>query len=246
MAITHVGSAQATEGPANTNDMTLTQPTHSANDFGIILAKADEAGTIPALSVGTTGWSQLLQTNEQEGRDRVSAVFYKLYTSGSETNPAVSTDFGENRSCILHVLRGVDTVDHWASASPFYQLSEGQNDLNPNQVDITTDADNAAILLFHNFSHAEHTAGGPPSGYTFGQFVDPSGNSHAGAASAYLLDAGTAGAKTPGVWTHSGSVSQTDWTTISIAIKAAVAGGANPMPVILPYYQNILAGNQDV
>lgn len=240
MAITHVGSDQAAEGPGNTNDMTLTLPTHTTDDFGIVLAKADEAGTVPALSVGTAGWTELLQTNETSGRDRVTAVFYKKFTNGSETNPAVSTDTAENRSCIVHVFRGVDTTDPWASASPFYQISDGQNDINPDQVDITTDDDNACILLFHSFSHDEHTAGGAPSGYTLGEFVNPSGNSHSGSASAYLLDAGATGAKSPGVWAHSGSTVQSDWTTVSIALKEQAAGGGSIAPQAVHHIKQLL------
>ena len=110
MAITFVGSDlnQTNSGTAN---LALTLPTHQADDFGIIYGRADEQGTVPVLGIAVaTGWTELRNDNPTSGRDRVEYIWYKKFTSSSETNPEMTTDTDQERSVSVHVFRGVDTT----------------------------------------------------------------------------------------------------------------------------------------
>ena len=222
MAISFVGSDSGSQG-ANTTGITLTLPTHATDDFGIIYGRIDEVGTVPVLSIGTaTGWTLLDNRNPTSGRDRVEYVWYKKFTSASETNPVMNTDTARAHSASVHVFRGVDT------ATPFdatFQFNSGANDTTPVNPAITPVTANGALILFDGATHNDITVAGlpaTPTGLTLGEVVLSSGNNHRGQYTAYKLDYGAAATITPTAWTHTSSPTGTaEWSVYTIVLRPA-------------------------
>lgn len=230
MAITFVGSA-SNDTSGSTSSLTLTLPAHQADDFAVIFCMGRERNgtSTPHYSTSTAGWSKLSE-DKYAGTtvDSITAVFYKKLTSASETNPvidnnsSIQTDFGFSVS--VHIFRGVDPADPWASLTPFYQFSSGAGARNPTNPAITTDADNATILLFNGSSHDNITTAGAPSGYTLGANVVGGPKDWRQQETAYLLDAGTLGVKTPGAWTNTGLNDENDYILYTVALKPSLSG----------------------
>ncbi len=215
--ITFVGSDRGV-GDAGIN-IPLTLPAHAADDFGIVFAGGD--GGVTGFSItAASGWTELFDAQEVTGRNRRSAVFYKKLTSGSETDPVLTSANNDQISASVHVFRGVDTV------TPF-DVSEaadhGQNSFNFNTPAITTVSDNCAILALGAQTHNNVTAWGAPTGYTLGENIaaaDLSRN-HYNQAVAYLLDAGSAGANGNISWNNTGAGGLADWTAVTLALRPA-------------------------
>ncbi len=220
MAITFVGSNSGQEA-ANTTGITLTLPTHAADDFGIIYARADESGTVPVLSIGSaTGWTLLRNDNPIDGRDRVEYGWYKKFTSGSETNPVVNIDTAQEHSASVHVFRGVDTTTPFDVAE---QVNSGSNDTTPVNPAITPVTANGCLILFHGATHDDISVAGvptTPSGITLGETILGGTNDHRGQITGYKLDYGSAATITPTAWTHTSSPTNTaEWTVITIVLR---------------------------
>lgn len=217
--VTFVGSDSAQQG-SNTTSITLTLPTHQADDFAVAYGRADEAGTVPVLDISTAGWTLLHNANPTTGRDRVEYVWYRRFTSGSETNPTMTISIAQEHSCSVHVFRNVDTVQPFDA---LFQFSSNQNDTTPVNPAITTVTDNAAIVLLHGATHDDISVAGvptTPSGLTLGETILGGTNDHRGQITAYLLDAGTAGTVTPTAWTHTSSPTGTaEWSVYTIALR---------------------------
>ena len=218
-SIDFVGSDSGQQG-ANTTDITLTMPGAAAeDDIAIIYARADEAGTVPTLSLQTaTGWTQVVDENPTSGRDRVEAVWWKRI-GASEANPVVQIDTAEEHSASLHVFTGVDTVTALDATTAF---NSGQNDATPTAVGITTVTANAAVVIGHGATHDDIDTAVPPSGYTLGEAVIGATNDHRGQVVAYDLDVGAAAAQSPGDWLHEVSAAATaEWSVWAIALRPA-------------------------
>lgn len=226
MAITVVGSDATEETDLNTNGMTLTLPTHQIDDVGIIWAKQIELGTIPDLSIGTaTGWTEQWTRNHTNGTDRVVSLFYKVFTSASETNPVVNTDVAGWRGASVTVFRGVDTADVFDSRDP--QDTATNNNGNVAPPSITPNTDNGAYMALYSSvggSGGWGSFGAPatPSGMVIGaNSTGPDNDSQVHCVS-YVLDYGTAAAINPTVWTHDlGGSSSRDASVVSIVLKPA-------------------------
>lgn len=225
MTITFVGSDSAEAG-SGTADMTLTLPSHQADDFAIAYGRSDD--DVPVLAISTAGWTELDQRSPTSDRDRSEAVFFRRFTSGSETNPTMTIDTSQEHSFSVHVFRGVDTTTAF-DATPNFQFTEGTNDTTPTNPAITSATDDACLILLHGATHDDISVAGAPStpaGMTIGETVLGTANDHRGQITAYLLDAGTAGTITPTAWTHtSNPTSVSDFSLYSLLLRAAVAGG---------------------
>lgn len=229
MAITFVGSAQNSEDGSTTGGLTVTlSGSYQADDLALMTAKSRYDGTAPALTVGTaTGWTKHRQDDSTIGQDNCIALFYKFLTSGSETDPVFNTDIAKPRGVAVHIFRGVDTV------TPFdvtETTNTGSNTANPTNPTITPANPNGLLLLFHSFTHDDHTViGAPttPSGLTLGESRTSSGQTMQGFANAYKLDYGAAGLITPTAWTHTASPTNiAEYSTYTIALRAATAGSS--------------------
>jgi hypothetical protein len=220
MAITFVGSDVGQQG-ANTTAITLTLPSHQADDVAIVFCNADESGTVPSWSeTASSGWEKLREDNPTIGRDRVTAVFAKRLTSGSETNPAFNVSVAQEHSASVHVFRGVDTIDMFDAVMRF---DAGQNDTTPINPPITSISDNAAIILFHAATHDDISVAGvptTPSGLSLGETVLGSTTDHRHQFTAYDVDVGNAATFTPTAWTHTSSPTTTaEWTVYTLLLR---------------------------
>jgi len=215
--------------------LSLTLPTHQADDFGIIYAFADAGSTVPVLSVVTaSGWTTLVDNEEHTpGRDRVNFVAYKKFTSSSETNPSVQiATISEEMQCAVLVFRGVDPTN------PFdvtYTSNSGADNETPTPQPITTESPNCAIVLLNGQNDNDHNAAGAPAGYTLGPSDMRSNLTNRNIATAYNLDAGAAGLKSPGAWTHDADgVNTSDYSnyTIALALETVATGPDHPFTSI--------------
>ena len=203
--IEYVGGDTDNQG-SNTTNLDLTLPTHATDDVGIIFAKSDETGSIPSLAIATaTGWTELDQTNTTTGRDHVIAVWYKVFTSASETNPSVTTTVSQEHSASVLVFRNVNTTTPIATWA--------QND--GSRVDtaapaVTPTTANSALVLLQSISHDNVSAPGAPTTPS-SVVIGPSHYAQANHnwqqhVTAYKLDLGAGTATvTPTAWTHSGN-----------------------------------------
>jgi hypothetical protein len=220
--VTFVGSDAGNN--ATGADISLTLPSHQTDDFGLMFCGANNAQSGVWSVTVATGWTQLAQIIESPANERRTAVFYKKFTSGSETDPTASFSAVEQVGASVHVFRNVDTADPWGSASPFYSVIHGLDDSAPPNASITTDTDNSAIVVFHAGSTDEITAGGAPTGYTLSQ---ASLGRHRNNITAYLLNSGLSGVKSPGDWTNSSTANTSDYSCYTIALKPQVTNDIN-------------------
>lgn len=219
--ITFVGSNLVPVAPTGQLSHSLTLPAHQAGDFAILYAHADNAGTLPVLSITVaTGFTQLLQDSVISGRDSVEAIWYKRLISSGETNPSLTTTVDTSRSMSCHLYRGVNAV------TPFdvpYTSSNGENNANPANPPITPVTDRGALLLFLGLTHNDVTTPGIPStptGFVAGQ--THTGVSMRGQQTAYKLDYGVAGLITPGVWNNTTIVTvNAEFRCYTLALRPA-------------------------
>lgn len=214
------GDAEYIASPTATA-ITLTLPSFATNDFAIIFYFSDDSTATDTYSDITTpsGWTQsFTPVSDTGGRDRKIYAWHRKLVGG-DSNPslAVSNATYRNRAATLAVFRGVDTTTPF-DATP--TTSFGQNNATPNAQAITTVTDNACVAIFMGVGSSTITtwAGGAPSGYTLGEWA--SGN-FASAAAAYLLNAGTAGVKSPGSWTPTGADGTDEHADCTFALRAA-------------------------
>ncbi len=215
--ITYVGDDS---GHVNTGtSIALTLPTHATDDFAVIYAYGDRTSANISISVAT-GWTELVDENHTAGRARRNGIFYKKLTSASETNPTVSFSVSDDYSALVMVFRGVDTT---TPLDATYTSGNGTDTLSPTAPAITTVTNNAAVLTFCGLTHSELTAYGAPSGYTLGPNTvsNTVGVAHLNSGAAYLLDSGTAGSKLGIAWSNSGTLSTTDYSVYTLALRPA-------------------------
>ena len=220
MAITNVGAASGNS--QTTGDITLTLPTHQADDFAVLVVNEVEGGNPkPSHSINTaTGWTKHRTDNGIAGTDRQTTIFYKKFTSSSETDPAVASSKEGNRCCFVRVFRGVDTTTAFDVTETF---ADTQDDYDAPAPAITPTTANGALLLVWNAAGGgidSHGAPSTPSSMVGGEssFADSINQFDA-----YLLDYGSAATITPGVWGNSTSGGGPDSSNYSIALRPATA-----------------------
>ena len=207
---------------ANTTSLTVVWPSHQADDVGIICAKEDEAGTVPVLAVTVaTGYTLILNDNDISGSDRVHYIWYKKFTSSSETNPVITTDTTGDHTVVAGVFRGVDTTVQIDATTT---QNDAANTDNPTNAAIATATANAALVLCYGAVDAGNALQiVAPAGYTDGPIIDATDNTDVQlpAALAYDLDVGAIAGDDPGAWQNTGGAGTADVSTYTIALRPA-------------------------
>lgn len=229
-AITPVGADEDFLADAATGNMTLTLPAHETNDFGLICVHEAETGTLPDHAVAVaTGWSELRTDNGDSGSDRQTTVFYKKFTSNSETNPQISSTIELDRMAVISVWRGVDTTTAFDATEQFDNAQGGASTTeDPTNPAITTVTDNAFVVICATAAQGNSMVIGAPTSYTLADAVDVSdvgaGNDAIGGMA--YIDSGALGAETPGAWINSLASSTPDWNEYTFALRPAAAAPA--------------------
>ena len=225
MAITHIGQDSEQNASGNTADMTFTLPSHATDDFGIISATVRNTGAAVAIGAAS-GWTELRSDTNTTGDTTVTYIWYKKFTSASETNPTITIDLGRNRAFIGHVFRGVDTTTPFDVTEVFTKISNASN---PTNAAITTANANGCLLLTMGNTNGELTALGvpaTPASLTAGAEAFAGGSS-VDMASCYLLDYGAAGTITPTAWTNTVTSSTGEAPCYTVALRAQAAAAAS-------------------
>ena len=213
--ITYVG-ADADED-ATGGDIALTLPTHATDDFGIILSGAEYGSDVQAVTVAT-GWTLLRSDTTTPGRDFTTNIWYKKFTSASESNPTITTSVSAETSASVAVFRGVDTTTAFDVTEVY---ASGQNDTKPQNSAITPVSDNSCLLLYHYVTHNEVSAiavPGTPASLVLGPTtIRPNRNQGL----AYILDIGTAATITPTQWNNTSATSAAEYHVYTLALRAA-------------------------
>ena len=185
---------------------------------------------------GGQGWTRLLHNISPNGDDRTISVFYKFH-DGSETNPTFTRSLSSNQPGVtaVAVYRGVDTTTPfdvtYVEATHF--LETLNNMLAANRA-ITTVNDNAWVLLLQYATRNEFGTPGAPTNYTLDLGQGGANQQNFAIATRAIA---SASAETPGVWTHSGTAVSADSSKVTLALREAAAGGANPHnPFGHPFY----------
>ncbi len=206
MAITYIGGDSGDTGSSNnTDDLALTLPAHQANDVAIVFAGS--AGTNPAADLTINAeYTEQVEIDDTSGVQRQANLFYRVLTSGSDTDPTISKG-GTSRcaGCVM-VFRGVDTSNIFdVTVTTDLPVTYG----NPPNPAITPTTDNGGLLLLHyspgiTGDDDEFTTVGiptTPASMTEGE-TNVAGYNYSDIASAYKEDYGSAATITPTGWLH--------------------------------------------
>lgn len=187
-----------------------------------------------ASSSGGT-WIQRANAQTGLGNDRAAGVLRRVVTdAGSEPASYTFTRLENNATdnlivCVVQVRGGDTTTPEDATTVIDETVTD---DFTPDHPAITTNTDNALVLIAHlgvgiTFVYDSAVAGAP-AGYTLvdsGFYDDDANFSELFLAVAVLADAGAAGSKDPGSWTHTGGDAADDGVVMSVAVKPAAGGG---------------------
>lgn len=222
-----------TQDEASALDMTfdMSTITHAADDLMIVCVKQCE-NTSERLwdddGGGGNGWTLNQQHRTTGGRDQETAVYWKIATSGSESDPTFTWATGitaEPMSGSLLVYRGVDLI------TPFSEISWrwAQNDASPPNPDVTISYENTRVVCFHASTHDDITTVAAPTGFTLRtQVWNGTANDHRNHFTADI-ERDTLGTYSPPDWQHSSSNNTPEYHTYTIAINEAqpihVTGG---------------------
>jgi hypothetical protein len=218
-AISHVVSASAEESGGNTNDITLTMTGAAEGDFALAFSFGDYQVDLATHSLLQSGWTLIAQENRGDGRDRTAYVWQKTLGAG-ETTVTMQTDIAQERMFGVSVFRADNGVEFDVSYDDALHFGAGVNDSTPDAGSITTVTENAAVVCFLGVTHDDITASGAPSGYTLG--FDEFGLSHRQGFSAYNLDVGASGVKSPGDWTNTDASNVGEYITFIFALRQSV------------------------
>lgn len=201
-------------------DITVDISAASSGDFALCFMFSKDR--LNGFSTATSGWTELEDLNGKVAGDTAqrSGVYYKVL-GASETNPTFSHGAPTGTwGVITLIFRGVDNstpFDTTYAQASHWDDGLGATDATPTAPSITTASANSCIVVFGGWLLATISDAISPSGYTDGPELI---SSNANMGSGYLLDAGAAGAKSPGDWqnTNSGDV---QYSVFTFALKAA-------------------------
>ncbi len=168
---------------------------------------------------GGNDWIQFGYLRSTSGRDRETAIYYKIHT-GSETNPTFTWATGitaEPMTCILLVYSGCDSVNPITD----WGILTSTNDCNPPNPSVITPAANNRVVVFHAATHDDISSVGAPSGYTLREYQYGGSSGHTSDhRDSFSADAeiDTIGAYTPGDWTHGASNTTPEYHTYTIVL----------------------------
>ena len=213
----------------------VTKPTGTVDGDMLIAyvfgSRTGGSGTPTLVEPAGGGWTVVTEDGDFDGgANRIIGVYYKIAASEGASYTWAAT-LGTSTANYVGVsiitLRGTGTQLNVTYSEPSHHVDDGDN-LNPDAPDITTATDNAWVVTGMGASHNEITAAGAPSGYTLrSSNVTMTYNKIMIATKSTT----TAGAQSPGVWTNTGTLTNTDSSGITIAVPeasgfpAACAGG---------------------
>lgn len=187
--------------------VTVTIPAGSvADDLLIATVTRDARNNNSGTWSTPPGWSQLHEGVDTSGRDRRTALYYKIH-SGSETDPTFITNAGQNEhlSGMIHAYRDVDTSNPFDVAFVAgSHKDDGANDATPTNPQVTTNTDDAVVVIVHLATHDDITTATPPTNYTLRGTIIGSAKDHRQQVVADTA-VSTAGTEVPGEWQHTTS-----------------------------------------
>ncbi len=219
MAWSLVSSTKYDSGATTNTDFSVGLTTHSSGDVAIITAYKDQ--DLGDWSTSSSGWDLILSKRATSGRDRSTAVFYKVLGS-SESDPTIvySDATNEEISWTLHIFRPPsgrtasqsNVITDWAN-------SNDQNVQNPTFPALTTIMDDSAIFCIQMQTHDDCTEVGAPSGYTIGETIYGGSKDNRQQLAFYNLDVGTAGTKSPGEPTSSWNNNTSEYSIYDMTLE---------------------------
>lgn len=229
MAITYVSGDSASNSTGV--EILCATTSSAAADFGILYSRGDSFGITQVLNLSTgTGWTQLFhRVVTGVGRDSVEAVWYKKF-GASEPSPGVTPTTVEQFSASLSIFRGVNATTPFDATYVTADGVAGTNSMYTANPAITTGTTDAAVVLLAGYTGDDMDTAGAPSGYTLGQSVIAATRDERQQAVAYLLAAGAAGTKTPGVWTHTAAFPDLPDYRLTTLALALPGGGGSTVP----------------
>lgn len=208
---------------AAAQSLTFTVPAGTTtDDFMIAFVKQSEntgQQTWDDDGGGGNGWTREAYNRSTAGRDQETAVYWKVATSGSESNPTFTWNSGgtnEQMSGSLLVYRGVDTVTPFAGSIGFLSATDDANPPNPS---VSADFANSWVVCFHAATHDDITTVAAPTGFTLRtQVWNGTSNDHRNHFTADISGIG-AGNYTPPDWQHSVANTTPEYHTYSVCLN---------------------------
>lgn len=234
MAISFVGNSTPQDS-AGAQSLTFTLPTHQTDDFMVAFVKQSEntgAQVWDDDGGGGNGWTREAYNRSTGGRDQETAVYWKIATSASESNPTFTWNSGgtnEPMSGSLLVYRGVDTT------APFSQLAFqwAQNDGNPPNPAVTADYDNSWVVCFHAATHDDISAIAAPTGFTMRSYIYGGSAGHSADHRDHFtadISSISAGSYTPPDWQHTVSNTTPEYHTYTLCLNETQPIGISTAP----------------
>lgn len=208
MAITYIGAGSWDEGTNLTSVTPTINGSAQENDFMIAYCHNSQnaaAKTWDDDGGGGNGWTRLDYNRTTSGRDRETAIYYKKH-SGTESDPTFTIGgSGSHSSGVIETFRGVDATNPFdVTYSTASHFTAGSNNSLPTNDSITTVTDGAWVVINHMATHDDITVAGAPTGYTVRANLVGSNKDHRQSIVA-TKEIVTAGAESPGAWTHTAS-----------------------------------------
>ena len=218
-----VDSGKFDQGGTTTQDFVVTLPTNASGDLCVITAYKDQ--DLGDWSTASSGWILLSTNKRTQGRDRSTAVFYKILGS-SESNPTIhySNATSDEISWTAHVFRSTDTLSNDFIINA-WDARGNQNVQNPTFGDVITTQDNCLVLAIHMQTHDDFTAvDTPPTGFTYGETIWGGTKDNRQQLIAYDLDIGAAGLTSIGAAgnTSNNTISEYSIYTIAFGVQPAI------------------------
>jgi len=219
MAWSLVSSTKFDQSDTTNVDFAVGLTTYSSGDVAIITAYKDQ--DLGDWSTASSGWDLLHSQRAASGRDRSTAVFFKVLGS-SESDPTISysDNTQEEISWTLHIFRPPSgRVATQANVISEWHNENAANVQNPTFSDLTTTVDNSAIFCIQMQTHDDCTAVGAPSGYTIGETIYGGSKDNRQQLAFYNLDVGTAGLKSPGAPTSSWDATASEYSIYDLILE---------------------------
>lgn len=229
MAISHIDSTSARA--TSTEIVTVTAPTGIADDDQLLAWYIHTDNDVAPVTL--TGFTQVEAGYEEgvTGQDTTFAMLRKTASSESG-NYALTGDTpasapAQTSNGVVSCFRGVDTTTPLDVT--YVQGSHVSKNATPATTNpaITTNTDNAVVVLFIWVSGASVTGFTAPSGYTeIEELINTSSNM----AVAYK-EVTTAGTETPGAWTATGIGTTETVEMMTLALKPASTASSSVINV---------------
>ena len=214
MAWSFIDSTKASNNATTATSITCTMPSFSSGDLAIITAYRDQ--DVGDWTTNTAGWTRNISRRDQSGRDRSTAVFYKVLGS-SEPNPVLQYSNGnsEEYSWMVHVFRSDKDLTQGNVLGDFQGIGQ-QNNPAPPTPTVTLTQDNSLIICVAIITHGDITSVSGPTGFTMADSLFGSSQVHKQQMLAYDLDGGSAGTKTLGNWNNNFSNNRGEYTSYAL------------------------------